>query len=155
MHPETENSSRFRFFLRIAKILSVLILLSTLFSCESVEFIPETVLREEFGFSHKSSWNEIEIRNSSPPKPYRTYGKIIIRSFANGRVPEYLVTELKKELYANHMDGVIFTGRGIVNVPPTLVQSGNGDGNTVAIGYVNNEMGVIEGVAYRYKDNFK
>nr|WP_241555887.1 hypothetical protein [Leptospira yasudae] len=117
--------------------------------------MPETVLREEFGFSHKSSWNEIEIRNSSPPKPYRTYGKIIIRSFANGRVPEYLVTELKKELYANHMDGVIFTGRGIVNVPPTLVQSGNGDGNTVAIGYVNNEMGVIEGVAYRYKDNFK
>ncbi len=152
MHPETEKLSRFRIFLRIAKILPVLILLSTLFSCESVEFIPETVLREEFAFSHKSSWEEIEIRNSSPPKPYRTYGKILIRTFVNGKVPDYLIVSLKKELFSNHMDGVIFTGRGIVSVPPTLVQSGNGDGNTVAIGYVNNEMGVIEGVAYRYKD---
>nr|WP_245667233.1 hypothetical protein [Leptospira tipperaryensis] len=137
----------------MAKILPVLILLSTLFSCESVEFIPETVLREEFGYSHKSSWEEIEIRNSSPPKPYRTYGKILIRTFVNGKVPDYLITSLKKELFENHMDGVIFTGKGIVNVPPTLVQSGNGDGNTVAIGYVNNEMGVIEGVAYRYKED--
>ncbi|AOP33516.1 hypothetical protein A0128_06455 [Leptospira tipperaryensis] len=153
MHPETEKLSRFSFFLRIAKILPVLILLSTLFSCESVEFIPETVLREEFGYSHKSSWEEIEIRNSSPPKPYRTYGKILIRTFVNGKVPDYLITSLKKELFENHMDGVIFTGKGIVNVPPTLVQSGNGDGNTVAIGYVNNEMGVIEGVAYRYKED--
>ncbi len=153
MYPETEIFFRFRILLQISKILSVPILLSTLFSCESVEFIPETVLREEFGFSHKSSWNEIEIRTSSPPKPYRTYGKIIIRSFANGRIPNYLIINLKKELYSNHMDGVIFTGKGIVNVPPTLIQSGNGDGNTVVIGYVNNEMGVIEGVAYRYKDN--
>ncbi|XDD49195.1 hypothetical protein AB3N59_12305 [Leptospira sp. WS92.C1] len=152
---ETEKISHFRIFLRIAKILSVLILLSTLFSCESVEFIPETVLRDEFGFSHKNIWNEIEIRNSSPPKPYRTYGKILIRTFTNGKVPDYLIVSLKKELYSNHMDGVIFTGKGIVSVPPTLVQSGNGDGNTIAVGYIGNEMGIIEGVAYRYKDDSK
>ncbi|EJO68501.1 hypothetical protein LEP1GSC132_0707 [Leptospira kirschneri str. 200803703] len=155
MCPETESDSRFRIFLQISKIVFVPILLSTLFSCESIEFIPDTILREEFGFSHKSSWNEIEIRNTSPPKPYRTYGKVIIRSFANGRIPDYMIINLKKELFTNHMDGVIFTGKGIVNVPPVLVHSGNGDGNTVVIGYVNNEMGVIEGVAYRYKDNLQ
>ncbi|MDV6234708.1 hypothetical protein CH379_003570 [Leptospira ellisii] len=153
MIPRTEKSAKFRIFLRIAKIVSVLILLSTLFSCESVEFIPETALREEFAFSHKSAWTEIEIRNSSPQKPYRTYGKIVIRTFSNGHVPEHIIVELKKELFSNHMDGVVFTGKGIVNVAPILIQTGNGDGNTVAIGYVNNEMGVIEGVAYRYKDN--
>lgn len=53
MCPETEDDSRFRIFLQISKIVFVPILLSTLFSCESIEFIPDTVLREEFGFSHK------------------------------------------------------------------------------------------------------
>ncbi|EPG74936.1 putative lipoprotein [Leptospira fainei serovar Hurstbridge str. BUT 6] len=145
-------SNRFKIFLifRVSRFLFILFLL---YSCQSVEFIPDIVYREDLIRTHKQSWKEIEILKEAPRRrEYEVYGRILIRNFGDGKTDKYYYDQIRKELFDRGMDGMFLAAKGIVSMPPTLFQSGTANGYSANFAELPQEARVLEGIAFRYKE---
>ncbi|PJZ49821.1 hypothetical protein CH362_05700 [Leptospira saintgironsiae] len=125
----------------------------TLASCFSVEFIQEGVQKETVLASHKPGWEQIEILKQPPKRRnYKTYGRVIVRNFGDGRIEKFYYEKIKKELFDRGMDGMYLANVGMVPVPPTIFQTGTTEGYTTSMAEIVKDAKVIEGVAFRYRE---
>ncbi|WP_243393416.1 hypothetical protein [Leptospira perolatii] len=120
--------------------------------CFSVEFVVDHAYREELVYSHKSSWEEIEILKEAPKrKPYEVFGRVIIRNFGDGKLTKYYYDQIKKELYDRGMDGMFLSGTGVISISPIIFQTGTPEGYTTNVAEIGKQAKVIEGIGFRYK----
>ncbi|TGL32621.1 hypothetical protein EHQ52_15175 [Leptospira koniambonensis] len=125
----------------------------TLVSCFSVEFIQEGSQKETVLISHKPGWEQIEILKHPPKRRnYKTYGRVIVRNFGDGRIEKFYYEKIKKELFDRGMDGMYLANVGLVPVPPTIFQTGTTEGYTTSMAEIAKDAKVIEGVAFRYRE---
>ncbi|PJZ24235.1 hypothetical protein CH352_15825 [Leptospira hartskeerlii] len=125
----------------------------TLVSCFSVEFIQEGTQKETVLVSHKPGWEQIEILKHPPKRRnYKTYGRIIVRNFGDGRIEKFYYEKIKKELFDRGMDGMYLANVGLVPVPPTIFQTGTTEGYTTSMAEIGKDAKVLEGVAFRYRE---
>ncbi|TGL59011.1 hypothetical protein [Leptospira sarikeiensis] len=142
------NGINIHYIRRILPILGLLFL-----SCFSVEFVPEGIQKEAVLFSHKASWEQIEILKHPPKRRnYKTYGRLIVRNFGDGRIEKFYYEKIKKELYDRGMDGMYLANVGLVSVPPTIFQTGTTEGYTTSMAEIAKDAKVLEGVAFRYRE---
>lgn len=125
----------------------------TLVSCFSVEFIQEGSQKETVLVSHKPRWEQIEILKHPPKRRnYKTYGRLIVRNFGDGRIEKFYYEKIKKELFDRGMDGMYLANVGLVPVPPTIFQTGTTEGYTTNMAEIAKDAKVLEGVAFRYRE---
>ncbi|WP_243401979.1 hypothetical protein [Leptospira haakeii] len=125
----------------------------TLVSCFSVEFIQEGIQKETVLISHKPNWDQIEILKHPPKRRnYKTYGRVIVRNFGDGRIEKFYYEKIKKELFDRGMDGMYLANVGLVPVPPTIFQTGTTEGYTTSMAEIAKDAKVLEGVAFRYRE---
>ncbi|TGL62127.1 hypothetical protein EHQ58_02675 [Leptospira ognonensis] len=121
-----------------------------LFSCSSVEFIPEpeyTVYHSNF---RKKSWEEVEILRERPTKPFQILGEIKVRN--QSEEPWQNVENLlKKEMWEKKMDGVWLTERNHQKVDGFSLETADSRGHTTSSYSDQNTMRVWKGYAFRYK----
>ncbi|EQA47316.1 hypothetical protein LEP1GSC050_0771 [Leptospira broomii serovar Hurstbridge str. 5399] len=147
--PPLDRFKRFLFF-GVSRFPFVLFFL---YSCQSVEFIPDIVYREDLIRTHKQSWKDIEILKEAPRRrEYEVYGRILIRNFGDGKTDKYYYDQIKKELFDRGMDGMFLAAKGIVSMPPTIFQSGTANGYSANFAELPQEARVLEGIAFRYKE---
>lgn len=146
------TSSRTGIIIQFWKGILVLSCL-TLVSCFSVEFIQEGIQKETVLVSHKPGWEQIEILKQPPKRRnYKTYGRVIVRNFGDGRIEKFYYEKIKKELFDRGMDGMYLANVGMVPVPPTIFQTGTTEGYTTSMAEIVKDAKVIEGVAFRYRE---
>ncbi|EID99875.1 hypothetical protein LEP1GSC185_2483 [Leptospira licerasiae serovar Varillal str. VAR 010] len=125
----------------------------TLVSCFSVEFVQEGSQKETVLVSHKPGWEQIEILKHPPKRRnYKTYGRVIVRNFGDGRIEKFYYEKIKKELFDRGMDGMYLANIGTVPVPPTIFQTGTTEGYTTSMAEIAKDAKVLEGVAFRYRE---
>lgn len=124
-----------------------------LVSCFSVEFIQEGSQKETVLISHKPGWEQIEILKHPPKRRnYKTYGRLIIRNFGDGKIEKFYYEKIKKELFDRGMDGMYLANVGLVPIPPTIFQTGSAEGYTSNMAEFAKDAKVLEGVAFRYRE---
>ncbi|TGK17164.1 hypothetical protein EHO61_12115 [Leptospira fluminis] len=144
-HSEMPTLVRFALFL---------LLIGGLSSCQSVEFVPDVAYREDLIRTHKQSWKEIEILKQAPRnKSYEVFGRILLRNFGDGKVEKYYIDKIKKELFERGMDGMFYSGKGLVPVPATVFMSGTSAGYSTNVVELPQSAKVLEGIAFRYKES--
>lgn len=125
----------------------------TMVSCFSVEFIQEGNPGETTLVSHKAGWEQIEILKHPPKRRnYKTYGRLIVRNFGDGRIEKFYYEKIKKELFDRGMDGMYLANVGMVPIPPTIFQTGSAEGYTTNMAEISKDAKVLEGVAFRYRE---
>ncbi|WP_232298458.1 hypothetical protein [Leptospira licerasiae] len=103
--------------------------------------------------SHKPGWEQIEILKHPPKRRnYKTYGRVIVRNFGDGRIEKFYYEKIKKELFDRGMDGMYLANIGTVPVPPTIFQTGTTEGYTTSMAEIAKDAKVLEGVAFRYRE---
>ncbi|TGK00936.1 hypothetical protein EHO59_13535 [Leptospira semungkisensis] len=122
-------------------------------SCFSVEFVADGAPKPGILLSHRKGWEEVEILKQAPRKrSYKTYGKVIVRNFGDGKITKFYLEKIKKELYERGMDGMYLTNAVIVPVPPTIFQTGTAQGYTTNTSEIARDAKVVEGTAFRFRD---
>ncbi|TGK05254.1 hypothetical protein EHQ53_16560 [Leptospira langatensis] len=133
--------------------LSLLPLFFCIYSCFSVEFVADGVPKPGVIRSHRKSWEEVEILKQAPRKrSYKTYGKVVIRNFADGKITKFYMEKIKRELFDRGMDGMYLTNTAVVPIPPTIFQTGSAEGYTTNMSEIARDAKVLEANAFRYRD---